>query len=559
MEPILLTRAYKYLIQPTPMQLAELEKAGATSRFLWNRLTKTMKKALYQIQHGYRGSIEKEYKFLRGDKKLTGNLAGAINLVAQERGLSRQEAFKFWLNEKFDNLHKLSPYTLACEYAKEKVNNQRIDLLSPEILAVWTGLQVKWGLFSKALAKGKAGLPKFKKFPEISAIQKQIAKTQPSPLEKEFVNLKWCGSICLEKVKVVLHRPIPQGARITQLALKKEGSEWFVVFFIEGDRNLFVKDFPATGQQVGIDPGMKTALTYSDGKEIHPPALGKNEKVEKRLRKLQRKLMRQTLLNNPKAFKSNKQWVRGVKINRTKGMEETKAEIAKITKHFAMSRQDFYHVTAKNLLMKYDLVAVGNAKMYKLTRGVGKAKRAQNKKTREHAIESFKTILKDKASLSMNTKTVLSVNESLTSKTCSICGFIHKEMTLEVRDWLCPKCGTPHQRDVNAAKNILTKALIDLKNQSVAGAQPVKVRSRTGRRTQVRQRASATEIPISQEGNTKSVTVTNGQVSDQLSIGSRESQIVVVESLSNKTNDGNISEPQSNEDCSQCQPDASIT
>jgi putative transposase len=272
-------------------------------------------------------------------------------------------------------------------------------------------------------------------------------------------------------VSVVLHREIPKDAIISYVSLTVDSTKrWFVTLTLEAPRSAFEKKYTSTGVVGGIDPGIKTALTVSDGAILTPPKLSKNHSLERQYKKLSRKLDRQTRQNNPHCFDAKGQWIRGRKINsRTKGMQETALKIAHILKHFKNVRKEFYHLAAIQLLNQFDFLGIGDGNMVHLARG-----RGQNRTTREHAISTFKQIISDKANLSMSPKAILEINERNTSRTCNNCKFIWDGLTLEHREWTCPKCSAFLDRDVNAAKNIadLTQKQILAKSQ-MAAAQAV--------------------------------------------------------------------------------------
>jgi len=402
----------------------------------------------------------------------------------------------------------------AWNFALESVNSNRSNYVPSDMKAVWTGLMAKWQNVCKSWDAGIFRQPRFKKFNDSCAIQKQLQK---NPSQFEFVDLSWCGSPALADVPVIYHRTIPKGAQVKQVALIKEVDKWFVCFFLEGDKKLFERQFAQTGKAVGIDPGLKSALTTSDGDIIQPKALSKDNRLEKKLRRLQRQLDRQTRACNPDSFNEDGTFKRGKIITlRSHGMLETVTKIAEIKKHFKDAKADYYHNQAIRLLNQYDIVGVGNAKLHCLVRGQGKAKRAQNTRVREHAISDFVSKLKDKASLSITPKQVVSVPEAYTSKTCNVCGEV-VTLTLLDRQWICPKCNTSHDRDVNAAINIKKKALAEIISQQTAGAQLVsKVRRLTkGKLIPKGKCPRSTETISSQDGGMKSGTFVSVQVNAQ--------------------------------------------
>jgi len=208
-----------------------------------------------------------------------------------------------------------------------------------------------------------------------------------------------------------LSRPIEGKIRFGSFAQDAKG-HWFVNLVIEdADRGRI-----STGKEVGIDLGLKTIATLSDGTEIDRENL---------TRKDQQKLAM--------AQRANK-----------------KKLVTAIHTKIKNQRKDFNHQQTTKLVRSYDLIVVGNVSSSKLK------KTRMAKSVSDAGWSSFKTMLVYKA-VALGVE-VREVNESFSTVTCSGC----KERTgpkgqaaLGVRNWVCNNCGQTHQRDVNAARNIL--------------------------------------------------------------------------------------------------------
>jgi transposase len=543
------TRIYKYALRPTDIQKAQLEKCGNLSRFLWNRLVKTQKSALHDIQNGRRATIENKYFNLLEGKSLVGKRVTAIKKIEKERGISSEEALKNFIkeattrdtkipvNKQGIKLLKWAARHLSWKYAVEKVNSERNKIVPEDLLSIWSSIQVKWIDFATQWDKNTFSAPKFKKFGGFSAIQKQIVKSSSWKFGPK-VDLSWCGSHVLGSVEVIISREIPEGATVKQIAITRSPiGTWFLCVFLQADKSLFERHFTSTGKTVGIDPGIKSALVTSDAEVIQPKGLSKDFKLEKRLKKLQRKLDRQTRENNPHVFNDDGTWKKGKRITiRTKGMLDSAFAIADIKRHFKDAKGDYYHNAAIRLLNQYDCIGIGNAKMHKLVRGVGQAKKSMNTRVREHSISDFISKLQDKASLSVSPKFVAIVSEINTTKTCHKC---KSEITLNLsdREWVCNNCGENHIRDVNAAINIRDKMLKDL----AAGAQPVsevkasKVRRSTKGKVAERSRPRSMENTSLKSGGLMQETFASVQVTPQISESACTSQISVSEQFTKVT------------------------
>lgn len=193
--------------------------------------------------------------------------------------------------------------------------------------------------------------------------------------------------------------------------VQDSSGRWYVTFQCEVEDNL-----PAGLGEIGIDLGLKTLATCSDGTEI--PALRHYRQYEAQLAKAQRA--------------GNKLRVRAIH-----------AKIANARKHQL-------HVASARLVRENNLIAVGNVNAAKL------AKTRMAKSVLDAGWTMFRHMLRYKAA--RRQAVCVEVDERYTSQTCSDCGSIGGPKGiagLAVRSWVCQDCGSSHERDVNAALNIL--------------------------------------------------------------------------------------------------------
>jgi transposase len=562
-------RIHKYALQPTSTQSIILDDAGRISKFLWNKLCHLTFYAISECKNGRRSTIINEYIELLINKKCTGQRAPKVDEIMKRDGINKKDANIQYGKEKalkdiiiprrkennsrclrYSNIH------LSRLYAEEKINSQINNFIKKGSNDIWRGIVQKWKNFCEEWEKGKKGSPKHKKYGQISAIQKQIKKDEKYNFG-EYVDLSWCGSDCLEKVKVNYHRPLPAPSKIKQIALTKNSvNQWFVCVFIEANEKVFQKDFPKTGEIIGIDPGMKSALTTSSGEIIQPQRISKQIYWERKLKKLQRHLDRQRRLNNPHCYDENGVRKRGkkIKIIRSKEMLKTALKIAEIIRYFKDAKADYYHNGVIKLLNEYDVIGVGDAKIHNLVKGKGKAKRSQNLKIREHSISQFKSILKDKASLSINPKQMIEINEKYTTRMCNNCEYIKNDLTLNDRSWVCPNCNTNHNRDVNAAINIKNKTIKILmaEAQSVNNEKSLKVNNITKTKPQGDVRVIETISPRGDGSRTEALS--SNQVITQATVGARTLQMPVTECVMKVSISADSVSPPEMVGCSQSQP-----
>lgn len=193
---------------------------------------------------------------------------------------------------------------------------------------------------------------------------------------------------------------------------------------------------------VGIDLGVRHFVTLSDGTQLNIPDVSR-EKRRKAF--LQRRL------------KHQKQG--------SKGYENTKRQIARLTERITNVRRDFHHKTAADLCSRFSAVCMETVNVSGMRQSVGKKKDMRttgfNRQLAHVGIGQFSRIVEEKCKESGTHFTRIDRWEPST-KTCHHCGYVLPEIKLSVEEWTCPECGMHHDRDVNAAINIKMKGLEQL-------------------------------------------------------------------------------------------------
>jgi putative transposase len=210
---------------------------------------------------------------------------------------------------------------------------------------------------------------------------------------------------------------------------------WYISFAVDvsGPGQL-----PAAGRAAGVDLGITDFAVTSGGQRIANP--GHLARRARNLARYQRRLARcqQGSANRAKA----------------------KAKVARAHRKVRAARTDFLHKASTRLIRDHDVIVLEDLAVANMVRN-----RRLAKAISDCGWGTFRAMLEYKAAR-YGRRVIIVDRWYPSSKTCSACGYLLAELSLGTRRWQCPSCGTRHDRDINAAKNILAAGL------AVAGGNP---------------------------------------------------------------------------------------
>jgi len=226
-----------------------------------------------------------------------------------------------------------------------------------------------------------------------------------------------------EPLDISWSRPLPEGAKIVNLTVSRDTSgRYFVSILVESD----VEPLKEAGAEAGIDVGIKTLATTSDGAKLENPR--PLLRREKRLKKLQRRV-------SHKVKGSNNRKKAGLKV-------------ARLHARISDTRRDALQKFTTRIIRENQAIYV---------EGLNVAGMVQNHNLAKHLADAaFGEIFRElEYKAKWYGRTYLQLDRYFpSSKLCSTCGHLLEELSLAVREWDCPACGVHHDRDINAAINI---------------------------------------------------------------------------------------------------------
>jgi putative transposase len=270
-----------------------------------------------------------------------------------------------------------------------------------------------------------------------------------------------------EPLDVVWSRPLPDGASPSTVTVSQDpAGRWFVSLRCDD----VIRSGAVTNAAVGVDAGLDSLLTLSSGEKVTNPRHERRDRL--RLARAQRELARKDKGS----------------ANRAKA----RLKVAKVYARITDRRRDHLHKLTTRLVRENQTIVIEDLTVRNMVKNRGLARAISDAAWRQ-----FRTMLEYKAD--WYGRDVIAVDRWFpSSRLCSACGARAEKMPLHVREWTC-RCGSVHDRDLNAARNILAAGLAV--TACGAGVRPQRESSRTGQPAVKQENPRVTTgIPLLQDG-----------------------------------------------------------
>lgn len=319
-----------------------------------------------------------------------------------------------------DHKWQIGSYKKVFEECKPEALDWCKEVDSAALAAYWNDIKVA---FKNFFEQDKADLPKYK-----SKKTAKIGITYTSAAIPKFVDGKLYLTKKLGPIEGKFHRFAEGKLRHVTFSQTKTG-KWFVSICcdakpIEKNKN---------GKVIGIDWNCRDDcfLTLSNGTKVKCPRFLREK--EKQLAHYQKQM--------------SKRFVKGAEIQ-SNNYYKSKYKVAKLHEKIAWQREDWLHKLSRGLCNKYETVFVENINLQTMS-----SELKHGEVISDQGFGMLRQMIAYKGNL-------VKVPAKNTSKMCSNCNYVNPKVVLGVEQWKCPICGETHDRDINAARNILRKGIV---------------------------------------------------------------------------------------------------
>ena len=277
------------------------------------------------------------------------------------------------------------------------------------------------------------GFPRFKS--KKNPVQSYTTNNQKGTvvlIDSKFIKVPKLKSL----VRIKLHRQ-PKGMIKSATISRHSSGKYYISLLCKEE----ISELPKTNSAIGIDLGITDFAILSDGQKIDNHKF--TSKMEKKLKREQRKLSRRALLAKQK----------GINLFEAKNYQKQKRKVARLHEKVMNQRTDFLNKLSTEIIKNHDIICIedlnvkGMLRNHKLARSIS-----------DVSWSSFVAKLQYKAD--WYGREIIKVNQWFpSSQICSECGHKDGKKPLDIREWTCPICHTHHDRDINASINILIEGL----------------------------------------------------------------------------------------------------
>ena len=362
--------------------------------------------------------MEKAYRYrlypTTEQEKLLRQTMGCARLVYNKALAFRTEA---WY-ERQERVGYSQTSSMLTNWKKE----EELDFLNEvSCVPLQQGLRHLQTAFSNFFA-GRAKYPNFKK--KHNGGSAEFTKSAFRWKDRQVFLAK-----CTTPLPIRWSKQIPEGCVPSTITVKLTPvGRWYVSLLVD---DYTIKPLPKIDKTIGLDMGITSLIATSDGDKIANP---------KHFKKLRKKLKRKQKALTRKHKGSN---------NR----EKARVQVAKVHAEITDARKDFLHELTTQLIRENQTIVVEDlairnmVKNHKLALAISDASWSELIRQIAYKCEWYG-------------RELIKIDRWFpSSKRCGNCGHVVDKLPLNIREWKCPKCGTEHDRDINAAKNILAAGL----------------------------------------------------------------------------------------------------